>query len=168
MIRYALVCDAGHAFDGWFRSSADFDAQAARDLVTCVECGSAKVTKALMTPAVTGTKKSKVSEPSDATEGTAAAPALPVPAVPLPVPTPVIAPDPRQLALVALMRHIRETVEKTAENVGDTFAEEARAIHEGEAEARGIYGQATPDEVRDLIEDGIEVFPVPVLPEDRN
>lgn len=163
MIRYALVCDAGHDFDGWFRSSGDFDAQAARGLVTCVHCGSVKVAKALMAPAVTGTKKSK---PLD---GSAPETEVAVPApAPMPAPVPVVAPDPRQLALMAVMRHIRETVEKTAENVGDKFAAEARRIHDGEAEERGIFGQATPEEVKDLIEDGIEIFPMPVLPEERN
>jgi len=168
MIRYALVCEVGHEFDGWFRSSSDFDAQSASGLITCVHCGSAKVTKGLMAPAVTGTKKSKMLDgpaPTDEVATPAAAPAAaPVPAAALPV----VAPDPRQMALMAVMRHIRETVEKTAENVGDQFAAEDRRIHDGEAEERGIYGQATPDEVKELIEDGIEVFPMPILPEDRN
>lgn len=148
MIRYSLECDQNHTFEGWFRNSADFDRQAKRKLVTCPECGSAKVTKALMAPSVaTGRSKSKEVSVANS-EATAEAR--------------------KRQELVALMRKLRAEVEKNAEYVGPRFAEEARKMHHEEAEKRGIYGEATPDEARELHEDGIEFYPLPKLPEDQN
>ena len=146
MIRYDLKCEAGHGFDGWFSGSAAFDEQAGRGLVACPTCGSTRVEKALMTPAV----------PVRTNRRSAAAKVF----------TP--APDPRAAELLALMRKLREHVESTADYVGDRFAEEARRIHYEEVEARGIYGEATAEEARDLIDEGIEVAPLPRLPEDGN
>lgn len=147
MIRYDLICNKGHEFDGWFSNSDAFEKQAKRGFVECTVCGSAKVQKQLMAPNI-GTKgNKKVSEPQKMVAG------------------PV---DPRLTAMMQMMREMRAHVEKTAENVGDKFAEEARKIHYGEKEERGIYGQATRDEAVSLIEEGIEVHPLPVLPEDGN
>jgi hypothetical protein len=141
VIRFSLSCQSDHAFDGWFRSSDDFDAQSRRGLVSCPVCGSAKVEKALMAPAVTtGRKKEKLAVAADAEQKRIAA------------------------ALVELSRKMREN----ADYVGDKFAEEARKIHFGEADPRGIYGEATSDEAQALIEDGVEFLPLPALPEDRN
>ena len=147
MIHYDLICDQGHAFDGWFRDSAAYDAQAERGLVTCAACGSAKVSKQLMAPGI----PVKSNRKSDAPAAVVSAPV-----------------DPRLAELMKVMREMRKHVEENAEYVGDKFAEEARKIHYEEADARGIYGQATPDEAKALIEEGIAVHPLPRLPEDGN
>jgi hypothetical protein len=135
MIRYALVCDREHAFEGWFGSSADFDDQQAGGLVECPLCGSKAVSKQIMAPAVAGTKRR---EPAS--------------------------PQPSREMMMEAMSQIRRHVEDNFDDVGDTFAREARAIHEGKSEARGIYGQAEPHEVRALLEDGVPVAPLPPKP----
>lgn len=146
MIHYDLICDKGHAFDGWFRNSAAYDEQAGRGLVTCTQCGSAKVEKQLMAPGIPVKSNRKAG-----TTPVVAAPA-----------------DPRLAELMKMMREMRRHVEENAEYVGDRFAEEARKIHYEETEQRGIYGQTTPDEAKELIEEGIAVHPLPRLPEDGN
>jgi len=136
MIRYALICEHEHAFEGWFGSSTDYDDQQSRGLVECPVCASKAVRKQIMAPAISGTKRTA--------KDAAAAPT-------------------RQMMLEAMGR-IRQHVVENFDDVGDTFAKEARAIHEGKSEARGIYGQATPSEVRDLVEDGVPVAPMPPEP----
>ena len=136
MIRYALVCDHDHEFEGWFGSSADFDDQQARGLLRCPACDSVGVRKQIMAPAISGTKRT-VREDA--------------------------APRPQAMRMEAMSR-LRRHVEETFDDVGDAFAKEARAIHEGRAEDRGIYGQASPKEVRDLLEDGVPVAPLPPEP----
>ncbi len=140
MIRYALVCDQEHAFEGWFARSADFDAQAADGLVECPFCGSRSVRKQIMAPAVAGTRK----------RGETA--------------TGASAPDGRRQMMMEAMAHVRRHVEENFDYVGDTFAREARAIHEGKSEDRGIYGEATPAEVKGLVEDGVPVAALPPEP----
>lgn len=137
MIKYALQCDQAHEFEGWFGSSADYDDQAARGLVECPVCGSHGVTKQIMAPAVAGTKAQR-SAPS---------------------------PDPkmREMMMTA-MGEVRRHVEENFDYVGDAFAKEARAIHEGKSEERGIYGEASPTEVKALVEDGVRVAPLPPGP----
>ena len=135
MIRYALACEAGHEFEGWFGSSLDYDDQAQRGLLSCPVCGAAKVTKQIMAPAVRGGRD------------IAAPPAAPS----------------RQMMMEAA-RRVRQHVQSTFDYVGDTFAREARAIHEGRSEERGIYGEASPTEVRDLVADGVPVAPLPPEP----
>jgi hypothetical protein len=147
MIHYDLICDQGHAFDGWFRDSGTYDGQAAQGLVTCAVCGSAKVEKQLMAPGVPA--KSNRQDPS------------PQRMVAGPV-------DPRMQMMMQMVREMRKHVEQNAEYVGDKFAEEARKIHYEEAEKRGIYGEATAEDAKDLIEEGIEVHPLPRLPEESN
>ncbi len=147
MIHYDLICDQGHAFDGWFRNSAAYDDQAGRGLVTCTHCGSVKVEKQLMAPGI----PVKANRKGDAAKQMVAAPA-----------------DPRLAELLAMVREMRRHVEENAEYVGDRFADEARKIHYEEAEQRGIYGQTTPDEAKALVEEGIAVHPLPRLPEDGN
>jgi hypothetical protein len=176
LIRYALECQHEHGFEAWFRSSDDFDRQAKAGLLACPTCGSSDVSRALMAPAVsTSRKRAEIAaavaatpeapaEPSSAGGG-AAVPAVrqaPEPAVP------VAMPDPRALAFLEMLRRVRRHVEENAEHVGDRFPEEARKIHYGEADARGIYGEATRDEVEELIEEGIEIHALPMLPEERN
>ena len=147
MIHYDLTCEKGHAFDGWFRNSAAYDEQASRGLVTCSQCGSAKVEKQLMAPGI----PVKSNRKDDGPRKMVAAPA-----------------DPKLAELMTMMREMRRHVEENAEYVGDRFAEEARKIHYEETEQRGIYGQTTPDEAKALIEEGIAVHPLPRLPEDGN
>jgi hypothetical protein len=146
MIRYSLVCEAGHGFESWFPSSDSYDEQAARGLVTCPVCDSAKVSKALMVPRVARSSV-PVAEQSDQ-------------------PQTLIAEPERQVR--AMLRALREHVVAHSEHVGARFPEEARKIHYGEAEGRSIYGEASPAEARALIEEGIEVAAIPILPDDRN
>jgi hypothetical protein len=136
MIRYALVCDHDHEFEGWFASSTDFDDQQGRGLLDCPVCASKAVRKQIMAPAVAGTKRTVREAP----------------------------PAQMQAMMMEAAGRIRRHVEENFDDVGDAFAKEARAIHEGRAEDRGIYGQASPKEVRDLIEDGVPVAPLPPEP----
>lgn len=156
MIRYRLQCEKGHEFEGWFRNADTFDRQAKHKQVTCLECGSTSVTKALMAPSVV-TSKSRKSR---------SAPAEPPPAAP--DAAPVRLANAGQREVLQAMRKLRDELIAKSEYVGPRFAEEARKIHNEEAEARGIYGEATPTEVKDLTEDGVEIYPLPVLPEDHN
>lgn len=136
MIRYALRCDNGHDFDGWFRDSDGFDSLRVAGQVACTQCGSVAVEKAVMAPRVAKT---------------AAAPALTAPR------------DSREAALEAMRRH----VEAHSDYVGMSFAAEARAIHEGHAPERPIYGEAKLEEAKKLVEDGIPVAPLPFRPRQR-
>ncbi|HZC16283.1 MAG TPA: DUF1178 family protein [Caulobacteraceae bacterium] len=137
MIKYALVCAHEHPFEGWFGSSADYDGQSARGLVACPVCGANEVRKQIMAPAVSGTKA----------HGSA------------------VEPDPRMRSMMMeAMRRVRSHVTENFDYVGDRFATEARAIHEGASEDRGIYGEASPKEVRALIDDGVQVSPLPPEP----
>jgi hypothetical protein len=146
MMRYDLVCDKGHEFDGWFASSDAFDEQQRRNLVECTICGSVKIEKQLMAPGIPA-KSNRKSEPVALHSG----------------PT-----DPRMTEMMQVMRDFRKHVDATSEDVGSQFAEEARKIHYKEVAERGIRGQATRDEAMELIEEGIAVHPLPVLPEEGN
>ena len=137
MIKYALACEHGHAFEGWFGASADFDDQAARGLLECPVCASKAVRKQIMAPAVAGTKAQKSGAD--------------------------LPPQARQMMMEALGK-VRAHVEENFDYVGDAFAREARAIHEGKSEERGIYGEATPTEVMALVEDGVPVAALPPAP----
>lgn len=167
MIRYSLTCDKAHEFEGWFASSDAYDRQASRKLVTCPRCGSSKVGKALMAPSVQTSEKKRAARRRPATDG-------PAPSVPPPAATPPAPPPPQLVAsaehreMLLRLRKMRDEVLAKSEYVGPRFAEEARRIHNDEASARGIHGEASPDDVKALHEDGIEVFPVPVLPDDHN
>lgn len=150
MIRYALSCSAGHAFDAWFGGSEAYEDQLAKGLVTCPQCGSAEVAKSLMAPAV-ATARKKAARQSAARK-----------------PVSVAANVSDGGEATALLRKLREHLVENADYVGNKFAEEARRIHYNEVERRGIYGEATSDEARSLAEEGIEFHPLPVLPEDHN
>ena len=136
MIRYALSCDHGHDFEGWFGSSSDYDDQQGRGLVACPVCDSQAVRKQIMAPAVTGTRRTVRD----------------------------VEPARMQAMMMEAAGRIRAHVEANFDDVGDSFAAEARAIHEGRSEERGIYGQATPGEVRDLMDDGVPIAPLPPEP----
>jgi hypothetical protein len=157
MIRYSLKCTAEHGFESWFRDGESFDALASAGHLSCPECGSNAVSKALMAPAVVTSRKRAIAMPKE----TEAAPA-PAPAIP------VTLGDEKAQMMRALLRELRDHVVQHARDVGAEFASEARRMHEGETEQAAIRGTAAPDEVRALLEDGIEVLPVPVFPEDRN
>ncbi|HEY7749341.1 MAG TPA: DUF1178 family protein [Aestuariivirgaceae bacterium] len=147
MIHYDLKCKAGHVFDGWFQNSAAYDEQRQKEVVRCPSCGTHEVDKQVMKPGIP--RKSNKKDEGRKQVFSAGA-------------------DPRAKSLIEKMRELRQHVESHADYVGDQFADEARRIHYKETEERGIYGEATAEEARSLIEEGIEVQPLPVLPEDRN
>ncbi len=161
MIRYALVCENGHGFESWFADSAAFDKQAKRKLVTCPQCGSAKVEKAIMAPRLAG-KKGK----APAMDASAEAPAPETSATEAPAPLAMVSPQEHEFR--AKLKELRDHLVKNADHVGAKFPEEARKMHYGETEHRSIYGEASPDEAKALVEEGIEVHALPVLPEERN
>ncbi len=148
MIHYALRCGAGHGFDGWFKSSAAFDAQRERHLLTCPECGDADVSRGLMAPAIP--RKGATPREADA-----------------PPPPAAVAPPPETAAtglpdqLRAVLQRIRAEVERTSDYVGPSFADEARRIHRGETPQRNIYGESTPEQAEALADEGIDVTRIP-------
>ena len=156
MIRYNLRCEHDHAFDSWFQSSSAYDSQVKRKLVTCPVCGSAKVEKAIMAPQIVNKKGRKGPEPAPAAPADATASES----------TPLLMAQERELR--AKLKELRDHIVKNADNVGERFPNEARKMHYGDIEHRPIFGEASPDEARALIEEGVEVSPLPVLPEDRN
>ena len=173
MIRYALECGDEHAFEGWFRSSDDFDRQAAAGLLVCPTCGSGEVSRALMAPAVsTSRQRAAIAAASAAAPVVAEAPGAAGPPATAGPPPPdavqVAMPDGPAHAFREMLRRLRRHVEANAENVGARFPEEARKIHYGEADARGIYGEASRADVEDLLDEGIEIHALPVLPEEHN
>ena len=131
MIRYALACEHDHEFEGWFASSGAFDDQQSRGLLECPVCASKAVRKQVMAPAVAGTKRKGASDPK------------------------------AHAMMMEAMGRVRRHVEDNFDYVGDGFAREARDIHEGRSEERGIYGEATAAEVKSLAEDGVPVAPLP-------
>lgn len=142
MIRYSLRCDNGHDFEGWFGSSADFDSQTASGFISCPNCQSQAVTKTLMAPNVTtGRQKDNIKA--------------------------VVMDNTRREVLEKLKEAVGE-IRKNAEDVGEKFSEEARKIHYGESEARGIIGQASLEEAEALVDEGIEIAALPVFPDDAN
>lgn len=162
MILYRLRCSNGHEFDSWFKDSKTYERQEKKSLIGCAVCGDVAVQRALMTPRL-GKKGGKAAAPEEA-----ASPPAPAPA-----------PSPEQQQMAALARHmpkelrealvkVREQVEKNCEHVGDRFAEEARKIHYGEVEARGIYGEASREDARSLVDEGVPVLPLPVFPDEQN
>jgi hypothetical protein len=157
MIRYALACDKRHEFEIWFKNSADYDRQRKRGLVTCPACGSAKVEKMIMAPAFNRSSKSK-SAPS----AEPAAPATPE------AKSPVAMMSPQEHEFHKKLKELREHLTKNADNVGTKFPEEARKMHYGEIEHRSIYGEASPQDAKELHDEGIEFHPLPVLPDERN
>ncbi len=167
MIRYALRCECGHVFDSWFADSTAYDRQHARGLVTCPLCDSASVEKAIMAPRLGRTKRAPKGDSKDRSESREVTDNLPAVQTPPERAAPLMM-APQERELVAKLRELREHVTRTAENVGPRFSSEARKMHYGDIEQRAIYGEATRDEARSLIEEGVEVLPLPVLPDERN
>ncbi len=149
MIHYELRCSQDHGFDGWYKDSAAFDKLVKRGLIECPHCGDTKVERALMRPAVAKRE------------------AVPVPTPPSTPPSPQVAaaaggrlPD----HMRAMLQRMRAEVEKHCDYVGPQFAEEARKIHRGESEKRGIYGEASREQAEALAEEGIEISHIPWVP----
>ena len=161
MIRYTLCCEREHTFESWFQDSAAYDTQVKRKLVSCPVCESVKVDKAIMAPRIVGKKGRERAEPAPLP---AAAPAVEAPAAA--GSTPLLMAQERELR--AKIKELRDHIVKNADNVGEKFPNEARKMHYGEIEHRPIYGEASPEEAKSLIEEGVEVSPLPVLPDDRN
>ena len=141
MIRFSLHCEHAHEFEGWFRSNDDFDTQKKRGFVECPACGSNKVEKALMAPAVSTSRKQEKM---------------------------ALAMGEQQRRAMAELKALSQKMRENADYVGDKFAEEARKIHFGEMEARGIYGEATAEEAKGLIDDGVDFMPIPVFLDEQN
>lgn len=133
MIRYALVCDMEHEFEGWFAASDDFDRQESAGLLSCPICCSQAVRKQIMAPALAGTRK----QPAHGLPGQTRA------------------------MIMEAMGQVRRHVEENFDYVGDNFAAEARSIHQGKSDERSIYGEASPAEVKSLISDGVPIAPLP-------
>ncbi|MEN8723254.1 MAG: DUF1178 family protein [Alphaproteobacteria bacterium] len=132
MTTYALVCDKEHEFEGWFRSSSDYDDQLAKKLLSCPYCGSTKITKGIMAPNVaTGRRKDAARD------------------------------EKLQKTVIKALKEVRQHVEQNSDYVGEKFAYEARAMHYGDVEERSIYGEATKDDVEELKEEGIDVASIP-------
>jgi len=155
MIRYKLRCELGHSFESWFQSSAAYESQERRKLVNCPSCGSSKVERAVMAPQIV----SKAGRDSRAL--VPAAETAPAPAA-----TSLVMAQERELRVK--LKELRDHIVRNADNVGERFANEARKMHYGDIEHRPIYGEASPDEARALIDEGVEVSPLPLLPDDRN
>ncbi|AYG67519.1 MULTISPECIES: DUF1178 family protein [unclassified Rhizobium] len=142
MIRYSLSCDNAHEFEGWFSESADFDRQVASGFLTCPVCNSAAISKLLMAPSVSTARRKDEMQ--------------------------TLAMDAARKHAMTKLKEAVDAIKANAEDVGAKFPEEARKIHYGEADARGIIGKATPDEAQALVEEGIEIAAIPVLPDDVN
>lgn len=145
MIRFSLRCANGHGFESWFKSGEAFDGLLARRLVTCPSCQTAEVGKSPMAPAVQPARSKAVRPPS-----------TPQPMTNMPDPD-----------LVEAIQRLRAHVEANSDYVGDRFAAEARAMHEGEIDHRPIHGEARADEARRLIEDGVPALPLPFIPRQK-
>ena len=154
MIHYQLRCSQDHGFDGWFRDSTSFEKQAKRGLIECPECGGTQVERALMAPALAKRQTLQVpvepppSPPAEASAGVpekAAAGRLPA-------------------QMLAVLQRMRAEVEKNCDYVGPDFADQARAMHRGEVEPKGIYGETTEEQAESLAEEGIDVAKIPWVP----
>jgi len=164
MIRYALVCDNAHEFESWFSTSASFEAQAGRGLVTCPVCDSAKVERAIMAPNVARTDRER-SVVATAQEPAAATVDAPTPGLPA---APVALMGEKEIAFRQMLAAVHKHVTENAEHVGKRFAAEALKIHHGESDDRPIYGEATREDAQMLHEEGIAFMPLPGLPGTRN
>jgi hypothetical protein len=158
MIRYNLRCERGHSFESWFQSSSAYESQEKRKLVSCPACGTVKVERAIMAPQIVSKKGRDAAVPAPveaSTTETAAQGSTPL----------LMA---QEIELRAKIKELRDHIVKNADNVGERFPNEARKMHYGDIEHRPIYGEASPEEARSLIDEGVEVSPLPVLPDDRN
>ncbi|MCF6198887.1 MAG: DUF1178 family protein [Hyphomicrobiaceae bacterium] len=151
MIRYTLLCEHDHEFESWFDNSAAYDKLQKVHLVDCPHCGSKQTRKALMTPQISGVRGNKQSPSTEIVHS-----------------TPNRQLQKLQKEALEMARKVRQHIQKNSEHVGDKFASEARKMHNEETDQRTIYGSATTTEVKDLLNDGIDITPLPDLPEDKN
>ena len=149
MIRYDLHCEAGHGFESWFRSSADYDVQRKRKLVECPVCGSFDIEKQIMSPRLARTDKGERVKRAEEK-------------------APVAMMSPEEFEFRQKLKELRDHVTKNAENVGEKFPELERQMHNEEIERRSIYGEASADEVKSLLDEDVDIHPLPILPDDRN
>jgi hypothetical protein len=173
MIKYALICDREHEFESWFPNADSFDTQARRGFVECPVCQSKKVSKALMAPSVSTSRRRARTRVAAAMEVAAAAKSAeaaptPAPSVPVPAPAPMALLDEKQREMRAMIRELHQKLTENSTDVGESFPNEARAMHLGEKPQRSIHGKATLAEAKELAEEGIPVLPLPVPPDDRN
>jgi hypothetical protein len=164
MILYRLRCSKGHEFESWFRDSKTYERQEKKSVIGCAVCGDTEVTRAIMAPHIGKKGKAEGDAPAEA-----------APPAPLAESAPGPSPGPTAQQMAALARKmpeelreallkVRAEVEKNCEHVGDKFAEEARKIHYGESDKRGIYGETTDKEAEALAEEGIEFGRLPWIP----
>ncbi len=151
MIRFTLICEQDHEFESWFDNSASYDKLQKSHLIECPHCGSHQTRKALMTPQIGGTRTNKQSPAHELVHSTKSKKIQNL-----------------QKEALEIARKVRRHVKKNSEHVGENFAAEARKIHNEQADQRNIYGSATNTEVKDLLNDGIDIVPLPDLPEDKN
>ena len=167
MKKFALICENSHEFEGWFANSDAVADQAAKGLIDCPYCGSLEVKKQLSAPNLSTPKtKARIAEKAVQTASdTRIEDKKPVsaPAAVMPAGNPAGAAA-YHMALRMAVQQLRQTVESQFTNVGDKFAEEARKIHNGEAEENNIYGTCTKQETDELLEEGVEIMPLPDLP----
>jgi hypothetical protein len=157
MIRYAIACNRGHTFDSWFADSAAYDKQVKRKLVACPQCGSTSVEKAIMAPRLATSKRPRAAPEALPTAAPDKAPAAALAIL-----------SPQEQELRSKLKELRQHLTKNADNVGQKFPDEARKMHYGEIEHRSIYGEASPEDAKELAEEGIEFHSLPILPEERN
>jgi hypothetical protein len=164
MIHYQLRCGQSHGFDGWFNDSASFEKQAKLGLIECPECGGTDIERALMAPALTrrGEARRDLAKREEA---------LPVPVEAPPAPAEVLPPGPDKAVagrlpaqMLAVLQRMRAEVEKNCDYVGPAFADQARAMHRGEIEPKGIYGETSEEQAESLAEEGISVAKIPWVP----
>lgn len=170
MIRYELTCSQAHDFEGWFRNSADFEAQNKKSLITCPVCGSQEIEKKLMAPAVSTARRKAAMAVSDSDAQAAPAPPGENEAgSDAAVQNAALVPqDLKQKEVLDALRELRKQMIASSDDVGEQFPEEARRMHYGESEQRSIHGQTSLEEAKSLIDEGIDILPLPVLPDEKN
>lgn len=154
MIKFTLACENGHEFESWFQNGAVYEVQAEAGLVACPHCQARKVGKAIMAPAITGGRRHEAPLPAPPNRGEAS--------------TKVALLDDRNRELRAMIQELRTRIFAEADDVGERFPDEARKIHDGLVPERPIHGQASFEDARALVEEGIGVLPIPVLPDEHN
>jgi hypothetical protein len=169
MIKYALRCERGHEFESWFKNSAAYDSQRKRGLIACPGCNSAKVEKAIMAPRLARSESAEAEPLPAADTAASSTPSLPMP---MPFAPPgkgnVAIMSSQERELRKKLKELREHIVKNADYVGQRFPEQARKIHYGETEHRSIYGEASPEEAKELHDEGIAFHPLPILPDEFN
>ena len=177
MIKYARICDQGHTFESWFSNAEGYETQVKRGFVECPTCQTKQVSKALMAPSVSTSRRKEAIRAQTAAMTAAAmqaqaqsasASAPPAPAAATEPAQPVALLDEGQQALRAMVRELHEKLTENSTDVGDRFTTEARDMQSGDTPLRPIHGRATLEEAKALIEEGVPVMPLPTLPDEWN